>query len=129
MKKTNILYDLRGYLLLWGAQSLSELGTAMTSYALTIWVYAPKGTASSLTMLTLCSFLPTIFLRFIGGALADRVLEPYMAEASPIQGVLSMLFGTGGGAGTAVLFFCVGAMGVGLSLAQLRDPACKSLDR
>lgn len=72
MKKSNILYDLRGYLLLWGSQSLSELGTAMTSYALTIWVYAQKGTASSLTMLTLCSFLPTIFLRFIGGALADR---------------------------------------------------------
>lgn len=55
-----------------GLQTVSELGTAMTSYALTIWIYEQKGTASSITFLTICSFLPTIFFRFIAGALADR---------------------------------------------------------
>ncbi len=64
--------DLKTFLILWFSQTVSELGTAMTDYALIIWVYEQKGTASSVTFLTLCIFLPTIFFRFIAGAVADR---------------------------------------------------------
>ena len=75
MKSGNIvstIKDLRSFLLLWGSQTVSALGTAMTEYALVIWVYEEEGTASSVTLLTICIFLPTILLRFVGGALADR---------------------------------------------------------
>ena len=72
MKKILFIKELRSFLLLWSSQTVSELGTAMTNYALVIWVYGQKGTASSITLLTICSFLPTIFFRFIGGTLADR---------------------------------------------------------
>lgn len=72
MKNLISIKELRSFLLLWGSQTVSELGTAMTSYALIIWIYEQKGTASSITLLTICSFLPTIFLRFIAGTLADR---------------------------------------------------------
>ena len=72
MKKISFIKELRSFMLLWSSQTVSELGTAMTNYALIIWVYGQKGTASSITLLTICSFLPTIFFRFIGGALADR---------------------------------------------------------
>ena len=72
MKKISFIMELRSFLLLWSSQTVSELGTAMTNYALIIWVYGQKGTASSVTLLTICSFLPTIFFRFIGGTLADR---------------------------------------------------------
>ena len=51
---------------------MSSLGTAMTNFALIIWVYNQKGTASSITLLTICSFLPTIFFRFIAGTIADN---------------------------------------------------------
>ena len=37
-----------------------SLGTAMTEYALIVWVYRQEGTALSITLLTLCSFAPTI---------------------------------------------------------------------
>ena len=70
MKNQTIKY--RDFLLFWGSQTLSALGTAMTDYALVIWVYNQQGTASSLSLLTLCSFLPTILFRFIAGTLADR---------------------------------------------------------
>ncbi|MBR6569726.1 MAG: MFS transporter [Clostridia bacterium] len=60
------------YLILWGSQTVSSLGTAMTEYALVVWVYSQHGTASSVTLLTLCTFLPTILFRFIAGTLADR---------------------------------------------------------
>lgn len=72
MKKTNSLTELRSFLILWSSQTVSELGTAMTNYALIVWVYGQKGNASSLTMMTLCAFLPTILFRFIAGAVADR---------------------------------------------------------
>lgn len=44
----------------------------MTDYALIVWIYGQNGTASSVSMLTLCSFMPTILFRFIAGAVADR---------------------------------------------------------
>ena len=72
MNKLSTIKELKSFLLLWSSQTVSELGTAMTDYALVIWVYEQKGTASSVTILTLCIFLPTIFFRFIAGTVADR---------------------------------------------------------
>ena len=72
MKVFTTIKELRKYLLLWGSQTVSALGTAMTEYALVIWVYEKEGTASSVTLLTICIYLPTILFRFVGGALADR---------------------------------------------------------
>ena len=78
MKKTNLtsatrlFAGLRDFFILWSSQAVSALGTAMTDFALIVWVYDQKGTASSVTLLTLCSFLPTILFRFIAGTIADR---------------------------------------------------------
>ena len=72
MKQSHTIKSLRSFLLLWGSQTVSELGTAITDYALIIWVYGQEGTASSITLLTLCAFMPTILFRFIAGTLADR---------------------------------------------------------
>lgn len=72
MNIKNKFSGLRDFFILWSSQAVSELGTAMTNFALIIWVYSQKGTASSITFLTLCSFLPTIVFRFIAGAIADR---------------------------------------------------------
>ena len=64
--------QLYSFLLLWGSQTVSQLGTAMTDYAVIVWVYSRKGTASSVTLLTVCTFLPTIFFRFLAGSAVDR---------------------------------------------------------
>jgi MFS family permease len=72
MKKTNVFFDLRDFLILWGSQSVSTLGTAMTNFALIVWVYGQKGTASSITLLSVFSFLPSILFCFIAGTVADR---------------------------------------------------------
>ena len=122
MQAFKTIQELRKYLLLWGSQTVSALGTAMTEYALVIWVYEKEGTASSVTLLTICIFLPTILFRFVGGALADRAFEPFMAAESPVQRVLAPIFGTGKGAGIALIFCIVGILGAALSLACLRRP-------
>ena len=72
MKIKSFITECRDFLLLWGSQTISALATSITSYALVIWSYGQQGTASSLSMLTLCTFLPTILFRFMAGALADR---------------------------------------------------------
>ena len=45
-----------------------------------------------------------------GGYLVDDVFEPFMASGR--SGVLNILFGTGKGAGAALLFFVIGILGV-----------------
>ena len=70
--KKHSMKQLHSFLLLWGSQTVSQLGTAMTDYAVIIWVYSRKGTASSVTLLTVCTFLPTIFFRFLAGSMVDR---------------------------------------------------------
>ena len=71
--KKHSFKQLHSFLLLWGSQTVSQLGTAMTDYAVIIWVYSRKGTASSVTLLTVCTFLPTIFFRFLAGSMVDRL--------------------------------------------------------
>lgn len=68
----NNTHSLRSFLLLWASQSISAMGTAMTDYALVVWIYGQNGTTTSVSLLTLCSFAPTILFRFVAGAVADR---------------------------------------------------------
>jgi len=72
MKANRSFEGLGRFLILWSSQTVSSLGTAMTDYALIVWMHSQTGTASGVTLLTLCAFLPTILFRFAAGALADR---------------------------------------------------------
>lgn len=72
MKKTNMFYGLKDFLILWSSQAVSSLGTAMTNFALIIWVYEQNETASSITLLSAFSFLPSILFCFVAGTIADR---------------------------------------------------------
>jgi MFS transporter, DHA3 family, macrolide efflux protein len=64
--------DARAFLLLWLTQSFSELGSAMTSYALVIWSYEQNGSALGTSLLMVCSYAPYVILSIFAGALSDR---------------------------------------------------------
>lgn len=72
MKQLNKLYKLKSFFILWASQMISSLGTAMTNYAIIIWTYKQQGTVSSITLLAVCSYLPSILFCFAAGTLADR---------------------------------------------------------
>lgn len=72
MKRITVFNELKDFMRLWSSQAVSALGTAMTEYALIIWVYGQQGTATSAMLLTLCTFMPTILFRFAAGTLVDR---------------------------------------------------------
>ena len=49
---------LRDFYILWSTQSLSHLGSAMTSFALTLWLFDKTGSALSTAALTICTYAP-----------------------------------------------------------------------
>ncbi len=65
----------------------------------------------------------------MGGILADYVFEPFMARSSTVQQALSVFFGSGNGAGIAVMFFVMGSLGAVISLTRLRKPIYDILDK
>lgn len=64
--------NLKPYLLLWGTQSLSTLGSGMTSYALVLWLYLQSGSALKTALLSICSYAPYVATSIFAGALSDR---------------------------------------------------------
>lgn len=60
------------FLVLWGGQFISLLGSSMTQFALLVWAYKMYGTASSVAMLGFASYLPYILLSPIAGVIVDR---------------------------------------------------------
>ena len=64
--------ELKPYLLLWGTQSLSTLGSGMTSYALVLWAYLQSGSALKTALLSICSYAPYVVMSVFAGALSDR---------------------------------------------------------
>lgn len=62
----------KSYLLLWGTQSLSTLGSGMTNYALVLWLYLKSGSALQTALLSVCSYAPYVAMSIFAGALSDR---------------------------------------------------------
>ena len=67
-----IIIDLKVFLLLWSSQSISALGSSMTSYALLIWVYQQKPSVMGVSLLAVCTYLPPIIFSFFAGVFVDR---------------------------------------------------------
>ncbi|MCR5798511.1 MAG: MFS transporter [Lachnospiraceae bacterium] len=70
--KTKNTYDLKNFYILWSTQSLSQLGSSITAFALTLWLYETTGSALSTAALTICSYAPYVVMSIFAGALTDR---------------------------------------------------------
>lgn len=68
----NIIKELKTFIILWSTQSLSQLGSAMTNFALTLWLYQKTGSALQTAFLSICSYAPYVILSIFAGALSDR---------------------------------------------------------
>ena len=68
----NLRKDFRTFIILWSTQSLSQLGSAMTSFALTLWLYEKTGSALQTALLSICSYTPYVLMSIFAGALSDR---------------------------------------------------------
>ena len=68
----NLIKELKTFLILWSTQSLSQLGSAMTNFALTLWLYEKTGSALQTAALSICSYAPYVLMSIFAGALSDR---------------------------------------------------------
>lgn len=70
-KKSELL-ELKNFLMLWSTQSISQLGSSITAFALTLWLYEKTGSSLSTAALTICSYAPYVLMSIFAGALTDR---------------------------------------------------------
>lgn len=68
----NTLKELKSFIILWLTQSFSALGSAMTNFALVIWLYNDSGSALTTAMLTVCSYAPYVLMSIFAGAVSDK---------------------------------------------------------
>ena len=70
--KTPRLTGMRAFTTIWLGQMVSLLGSAMTWFAFTIWVWQKTGQASSLAIVSTLAFLPSILFMPIAGTFVDK---------------------------------------------------------
>lgn len=68
----NTVKELKFFIILWLTQSFSALGSAMTGFALVIWVYNGSGSALKTALLTICSYAPYVVMSIFAGAISDK---------------------------------------------------------
>lgn len=64
--------ELRFFIILWLTQAFSSLGSAITNFALVIWLYQNSGSALTTAMLTVCSYAPYVLMSIFAGAISDK---------------------------------------------------------
>ena len=63
---------MKKFILIWIGELISGIGSGMTAFALSVYVYQATGSVSLVSVIAVASFLPTILLSPLGGVLADR---------------------------------------------------------
>ena len=63
---------MKKFLMIWSGELISNIGSGMTAFALSVYVYQTTGSATYVSLITLLAYLPTVLLSPLGGVLADR---------------------------------------------------------
>lgn len=67
------IIELRNFVLLWFGQSISSLGSSMTSFAITIWAFERTGSALTLSISGMLMMAPKMVLGVFVGPFIDRM--------------------------------------------------------
>ena len=63
---------MRNFTILWLGQLVSTIGSYMTIFAVTIWVWEQTDSATALSLISFSAQLPRIFITFLAGIIVDR---------------------------------------------------------
>ncbi len=112
---------------IWIGQLISTIGTGMTAFAVSIYVYRLTGSATWVSISALLAYLPTILLNPVGGVLADRYdrrLMMILGDSLSALGLLYILICMQAGHG-GILPVCIGVT-ISSTFAALLEPAYKA---
>lgn len=82
---------LKAFLPIWLGQCVSLVGTGMTRFAVTVWVYQTTGSAEALAVVGFFSFVPSIVMTPFAGAFVDRWNRKIVMIMSDIGAALATL--------------------------------------
>jgi MFS transporter, DHA3 family, macrolide efflux protein len=82
---------MRRFTVLWAGQLLSLTGSALTSFALAVWVYVDTGSVTQLALIYLMAFVPGICVSPWAGAVVDRWSRKRVLVLSDSIGILATL--------------------------------------
>src|SRR5262245_40832934 len=91
---------MRTFLIIWSGQMISLIGSAMTSFALGVWIFERTGSATQFALNVVCFFLPGVILAPFAGIVADRYSRRVVMMGSDLLAACStitvlILFATG----------------------------------
>lgn len=64
--------SMRSFLIIWSGQICSRVGSALTAFALSVWVYQQVGSITKFALVSLCYAVPVVVVAPFAGALVDR---------------------------------------------------------
>jgi len=82
----------RRFIVIWIGQFVSSIGSGLTAFALGIYAYQTTHTATSFSLVVLCSFVPSIVFRPFGGVLADRFDRRRMMMLGDLGSIAGIAF-------------------------------------
>lgn len=82
----------RKFLVVWAGQLVSMIGIGLTAFSLGVYAFEKTNTATSVALITLFTFLPSILLRPIGGVLADRFDRRTMMIIGDLGSAAGLIF-------------------------------------
>lgn len=63
--------DFKKYIIFWLSQSVSQLGSSMTSFALILWAYMHNGSAMTVSLMSFFNYMPYIIVSLFAGTFVD----------------------------------------------------------
>ena len=80
------------YIIFWLSQSISQLGSSMTSFSLILWIYEQKQSAMSVSVMSFCNYVPFIIVSLIAGSFVDKYSKKaIMLIADSIAALCSLI--------------------------------------
>ncbi|MCH5344647.1 MAG: MFS transporter [Acetatifactor sp.] len=64
--------NFKKYVIFWLSQSVSQLGSAMTSFALILWAYMQNGSAMIVSLMSFFNYVPYIIVSLFAGTFVDN---------------------------------------------------------
>lgn len=83
---------MKKFMTIWSGELISNIGSGMTAFALSVYVYQLTGSVTWVSIITLLAYLPTILLNPIGGILADRFDRRLMMICGDLFSALGLVY-------------------------------------
>ncbi|WP_315114156.1 MFS transporter [Clostridium intestinale] len=83
---------MKKFLTIWFGELISSIGSGMTAFAVSIYVYKLTSSATLVSVTALLTFLPTILLSPFGGILADRYDRRLLMILGDSFSIIGLLF-------------------------------------